>query len=38
MAYKVINNDLWFRYGIDLIDSPYFFKKIKFSDLFKEVE
>lgn len=38
MAYKIINNDLWFCYGIDLIDSPYFFKKIKFSDLFKEVE
>ena len=38
MSYKIINNTLDFRYWINLIDSPYFFKKIRFNDLFKEIK
>lgn len=38
MAYKVINNILDSHYWVNLIDSPFFFKKVSFSDLFKEIE
>ena len=37
MAYKIINNILDSRYWVNLVDSPFLFKKVKFSDLFKEV-
>lgn len=38
MSYKVVNNILDFMYWINVIDSIYSFRKVKFSDLFEVIE